>query len=237
MPPPVKPNDPNHKCKLCNKPLRRKLFSNGRREDFGIYSRRQFCGIRCSSKARTGIKLTAAHRKKLSLARMGTPYPPRTGKKKPCKNCGRKFYCHPYEIKKRVYCSSKCRIDDFVSPWKGKPKSRAWKKMISKKMSGKNCHFWKGGRTKRHKKIRHGWRHREWRLKVFRRDDFTCQECGKRGCELHPHHIKPFAKFPKLRFTVSNGLTLCDTCHRKTPTWGRNGRAKDAPAAVKGPHA
>lgn len=53
-----------------------------------------------------------------------------------------------------------------------------------------------------------------WRLDVYRRDKFTCQECGAgRGGNLQAHHIKPFATFPELRFDVDNGITLCWECH------------------------
>lgn len=56
--------------------------------------------------------------------------------------------------------------------------------------------------------------YREWRSAVFVRDKFTCQKCGDaRGGNLRAHHVKPFAAYPDLRYDVSNGLTLCHTCH------------------------
>lgn len=65
------------------------------------------------------------------------------------------------------------------------------------------------------KDLRNSGRYREWRNKVFIRDDYTCQHCNQRGGELNAHHIKQFAKYVDLRFEVSNGLTLCVDCHKK----------------------
>lgn len=53
-----------------------------------------------------------------------------------------------------------------------------------------------------------------WRDKVYKRDKYTCQHCGKRG-RLNAHHLKSYKEYPELRFTVENGLTLCIDCHRE----------------------
>lgn len=55
----------------------------------------------------------------------------------------------------------------------------------------------------------------QWRTKVFERDSYTCKHCGQVGGKLNAHHIKHFAKYKKLRYVVSNGITLCEKCHRK----------------------
>ena len=60
-----------------------------------------------------------------------------------------------------------------------------------------------------------------WRLAVYERDDFTCQECGSRGVRLNAHHIKSWRKHPDLRFAISNGITLCESCHKKKHKKGR----------------
>lgn len=67
-------------------------------------------------------------------------------------------------------------------------------------------------------RLRKSLEYRTWRDSVFRRDDWTCQECGARSGNgstvyLEAHHKKSFTKFIALRFDVSNGDTLCKTCH------------------------
>ncbi len=52
----------------------------------------------------------------------------------------------------------------------------------------------------------------KWRKSVLERDDYTCQDCGRRE-SLHAHHIKSKREQPKLCYKVSNGLTLCEDCH------------------------
>lgn len=79
---------------------------------------------------------------------------------------------------------------------------------------------WIDGRTPIHKAIRNSFEYRLWRESVFKRDDYTCRFCGKRGGTLHADHIKPFAYFPELRFAIDNGRTLCVDCHKKTDTYG-----------------
>jgi 5-methylcytosine-specific restriction endonuclease McrA len=71
----------------------------------------------------------------------------------------------------------------------------------------------------------------ELQCKIFTRDNYTCQLCSQYGGYLQVDHIKPWAKYPKLRFIESNCRTLCMACHysvtfkRKIPEgiiWGHN---------------
>lgn len=77
--------------------------------------------------------------------------------------------------------------------------------------------------------------YKEWRKSVFKRDNYTCQECGIRPSKgnrtiLHAHHIISFSACKETRFKVSNGQTLCKTCHEKTDSflnrWGIQTRQK-----------
>lgn len=48
---------------------------------------------------------------------------------------------------------------------------------------------------------------------VRSRDNFTCFLCDSRGGQLNVHHIRPWNKFPELRFEERNLITLCRVCH------------------------
>ena len=55
--------------------------------------------------------------------------------------------------------------------------------------------------------------YKEWKNKVFRRDNYTCQCCGKRGGNLNAHHLYNFSEYEDLRYDVDNGITFCEHCH------------------------
>lgn len=59
--------------------------------------------------------------------------------------------------------------------------------------------------------------YKAWRKKVYARDRFKCRmpSCVGGDRRLNAHHIKKWASNPGLRFVVSNGITLCRTCHER----------------------
>ena len=62
-----------------------------------------------------------------------------------------------------------------------------------------------------------------WRNSVFERDNYTCQICQCRGVRLNAHHIKSYAYHPDLRYDISNGVTLCEACHKLVHKINRGG--------------
>ncbi len=103
-----------------------------------------------------------------------------------CLECGLGFEVRPYRRQIAKFCSHKC-----------------------------STNYRNTGKTPVNKNARHVAAYKAWRTLVFERDDYTCQACGVRGVYLHAHHIKYFAHHPRLRYTVSNGETLCVPCHKK----------------------
>jgi len=83
-------------------------------------------------------------------------------------------------------------------------------------MSGSGNPNWRGGTYSKYESIRKSAKSDNWRKSVFERDNYTCQHCGdSKGGNLNAHHIIPFSVDKSLRFDISNGITLCDKCHRK----------------------
>lgn len=62
--------------------------------------------------------------------------------------------------------------------------------------------------------IRNSSEYSKWRTDVFERDGYKCQHCDQVGGTLNAHHIKPFAQYEDLRLELTNGLTLCEDCHK-----------------------
>jgi len=54
----------------------------------------------------------------------------------------------------------------------------------------------------------------KWIQKVFKRDNFTCQNCKVRGYQLNAHHLDGYHWCKEKRFWKSNGVTLCNKCHK-----------------------
>jgi len=90
---------------------------------------------------------------------------------------------------------------------------------------------WKGGITNLNQQIRHMVAYRKWINDVFKRDNWTCVLCRKRGGNLEADHFpKKFcelmkenniksqndAKLCDILWDIKNGRTVCLKCHNKT---------------------
>lgn len=136
-----------------------------------------------------------------------------------CGQCKKEFKIDPYRIGIAKYCSYECRNKAYETNklYHRKHTDESRKLMSLKAKKGPEHPFWKGGVCRN----KNGnWLSRIWRVAVFIRDDYTCQECGERGGRLEADHIKPWALYPELRYAIDNGRTLCHDCHEKTETYG-----------------
>lgn len=215
-------------CLICNMIFFKKTRGMAR------WLERKYCSRACVYKSQVGKEFAESSREKLRVARTGKKRPPLSDEWKNKISAAMSRRILSSEHKQRI---SLARMGHSVSDavktalskaHKGKIISQEQRKKLSEAGRGKRIgplnHMWKGGISPINTRIRNSAESRDWRSKVFKRDDFTCQQCGERGGKINADHIKPFCLFPELRFDINNGRTLCESCHKKTPTWGIKAR-------------
>lgn len=154
----------------------------------------------------------------------------RRGQDYACAYCQKLIYKRPGNVRyANVYCSMSCRLKAkqryavkttcptcekvFTQP----EKDSIYCSYRCSKLGPLNPN-WNPARTNRRLGLA-----REWRRAVFNRDNYTCQICGERGGQLHPHHKDAFQWAIDRRNDVTNGVTLCINCHIKFHSlYGRN---------------
>ena len=123
-----------------------------------------------------------------------------------CKcTCGNEIICRGVSLTSGNTTSCGCR------------RRETWARMIGDKNPAWNPSLTDKEREHR-REHRKSWSndYGEWAQAVKERDDFTCRACRRRGSiYLESHHIVSWKKFPKCRYDVENGATLCRDCHRQ----------------------
>ena len=160
------------------------------------------------------------------------------GLTKKCIECGKKYKTDPSSYDRRKCCSHICarkynhKFATCISD-RDKPCKECGILIMRKSTLCRSCAN-KGSRSSFyiHGKAKENWTEREiikatakykkWRMSIFERDNFKCIWCGSKKF-IQVDHIKSFRNYPKLRFEISNGRTLCKDCHLTTPNYG--GRA------------
>lgn len=122
--------------------------------------------------------------KHYGLKKVGTCCSKKFWDKKKCNICGIEFLAKQTGHGPQKYCSVECRG-------------------IAQRKEG----------IKRTRSGFNGRKDKEWRIKVFKRDDYTCRLCFEKGGKLNAHHKIPY-RFEETRYDLDNGLTLCVPCHR-----------------------
>jgi len=193
------------KCLICGNLYTKKTTCSKKEWD-----RTKYCSRECVAKAKIGKQPWNKGLKGIHLS-------PKSEWKKGDKrlignkiNVGRK----PWNYKKVWDDETRKKISNTLT---GRPTGR----------TGEKCNFWQGGKSSEYTKLKNSLEWKNWRRKVFERDNYTCQECGARNFKgngksvwIHPHHKKSRHEYPYLQFKLSNGITLCRDCHRKTYNYG-----------------
>jgi len=154
-----------------------------------------------------------------------------------CKNCGVEFYAK----RKYKYCNKECLIKHQAKVAKQKrnePDFKYNRKIYTKvcvecgneykttfnkqQYCSTLCSNRKLNRVRRKvKKIEYrgkehlnDWQYKQWRKEVYKKDNYICDCCGySKGKTLNAHHLEGWISNIDLRYEVSNGITLCETCH------------------------
>lgn len=198
------------KCDWCGKEFNRS-------GSWASRTKKHFCNVGCRTKYQIGKDLPKETREKIGKAHKGL----HAGKKNPM--YGKKGEDNPnYGMKRSKECRKKIsennRRRTVTEETKKKIRDALVGRKLSsetiKKISGKNHSNWQGGVPKHIEALRLSKTYRNWRTKVFKRDNHICQICGANE-DLVAHHISNFTRHPKLRFEVDNGIALCRSCHTK----------------------
>lgn len=118
---------------------------------------------------------------------------------------------HSKETKNKIGLGNKGK---FVSEETKQKQSKALKgKYVGHLASG-----WKGGICSKRNDFYGSLEYNIWRKLVYERDYWTCQECGVKAKKINAHHIIPWrnCQDTSIELNIMNGITLCESCHRKT---------------------
>lgn len=157
-----------------------------------------------------------------------------------CPECGKEFWYH--SCWPRIYCSRKCSAKNNITRQIGvvlveqstceqcgkkiTKDNRSGRRFCSQKCFGNwmsvhnvgpNHPLWNGWKFPYY-----GPNWRAQRRNARRRDNYTCQRCGKHESQLSKnldvHHIVPFSKFGPENYLEANKITnlisLCNRCHK-----------------------
>ena len=92
--------------------------------------------------------------------------------------------------------------------------SRETRQKISASLQGLELEKWSGFKETNNALIRKSIPYKNWREKIFKRDNYTCKKCSRGGgIYLVAHHIVNFSSNFNKRMALNNGVTLCKECH------------------------
>lgn len=176
-----------------------------------------------------------------------------------CKKCCRDIYVTPSRIKRnKQFCSKQCKqvpqavrakianslLGHIVSletkekisiNTKEAMQSAEIRAKIGKaNQSGNLARNWKGGITFLLRGTRYLSVYKKWRKQILLRDNYSCQNCGRKH-NIEVDHIIPLVQILhdfniktlqdaiscKQLWELDNGRSLCQPCHKQTPTYGR----------------
>ena len=168
-------------------------------------------------------KLSEKTKKKLSLAHKGMKKPwAGRYKHNPLSDEHKRKIKEALKGRKRPPFSRKTKRKMSLAKI-GKPgnaKGKKWSLESRERRRGEGNPNWRGGRSKKRRSYHSTDRNYiEWRKEIFEYDNYTCWICEEKSgngyrFEIMVHHLYSWAEYPKLRYSVRNGITLCKECHK-----------------------
>ena len=124
----------------------------------------------------------------------------KTGGTVKCYTCGKEFYKIKSQIERseKHFCSEECKCKHQNS-------------LVGKLNPWYNPNLTDEERISNRDYIEYT----KWRDEVYKRDNYTCQRCGKRQGDINAHHLNGYDTFKEQRVDVNNGVTLCNVCHKE----------------------
>lgn len=136
------------------------------------------------------------------------------------------YKLHSEEYKERVskmMKGNKWRLGDILSDETKTKMSDAHigfkhteesKRKMSVAQSGVKHYRWNPNREEVRYDRRNDPEYKQWRKRVWERDKFKCK-ISNQGCKgrIEAHHILVWRDYPKLRYDINNGITLCQFHH------------------------
>lgn len=181
-------------CTQCGKTIKISPSKNSKynfcnRECYNLFHKKEKVEYTCEICGKIFTSKNSSNANRFCSRECYDKYHAIKNKERKCLTCGKTFLAKTSEDK---YCSRECYDSNRHMP------------------KGKDHWNWKGGMIDN----RDSAKYKEWRIKVYERDNYKCVKCGSKE-KLNAHHIKSWKNYPGLRYNVSNGETLCEKCHIK----------------------
>ena len=119
-------------------------------------------------------------------------------------------------VKAKIKVKCRCKLDGCE--WEARPdhllEEHGCPKCAIRNNSGENNPRWNPNLTQEEREIKRNFpEYKEWRTKVYERDNYTCQVTGIRGGDLVVHHLYSYNKYYCLRTVIENGITVSKDIH------------------------